>query len=157
MVAGLRKRGKTDVRQITVSTDFETHRLWVNEPTDLYNHCHRRRGPPTCTTGAYRPTKSASPASPFIRVFTDMRKIAPPSLATHGLANDRPVLLQLAGGFGVGPIEELYRGLLSLPMPLQIVGRRRQEHRRPRRTFGDHPAGPPPREKFSASPTRCTT
>jgi processive 1,2-diacylglycerol beta-glucosyltransferase len=42
-------------------------------------------------------------------------------LDRHGLAADRPVVLQLAGGFGVGPIEQLYRGILSIDVPLQVV------------------------------------
>src|SRR5207302_2504192 len=39
----------------------------------------------------------------------------------QGLAEDRPVLLQLAGGFGVGPIEKLFRGLLAIETPLHVV------------------------------------
>jgi processive 1,2-diacylglycerol beta-glucosyltransferase len=42
-------------------------------------------------------------------------------LARLGLAGDRPVVLQLAGGFGVGPVESLYRGLLAVEPPLEIV------------------------------------
>ena len=42
-------------------------------------------------------------------------------LSRQGLAGDRPVVLQLAGGFGVGPIEKLFRGLLEVEIPLQIV------------------------------------
>ena len=34
---------------------------------------------------------------------------------------DRPVILQLSGGFGVGPIAELFRSLLSIELPLEIV------------------------------------
>src|SRR5208283_2657346 len=42
-------------------------------------------------------------------------------LAKHGLADDRPVVLQLAGGFGVGPIEKLYQALLSVDVPIQLA------------------------------------
>ena len=38
----------------------------------------------------------------------------------QGLAGDRPVVLQLAGGFGVGPIEQIFRG--------DPVGRRRRSN-----------------------------
>src|SRR4029453_16065717 len=31
-----RRAGKPSPPQVTVTTDFETHRLWVNEPTDRY-------------------------------------------------------------------------------------------------------------------------
>ncbi|HZU37434.1 MAG TPA: glycosyltransferase, partial [Gemmataceae bacterium] len=39
----------------------------------------------------------------------------------HGLGNDRPVVLQLAGGFGVGPIAKLYQALLAVARPLEVV------------------------------------
>src|SRR5206468_2773152 len=36
-------------------------------------------------------------------------------------ATDRPVLLQLAGGFGVGPIALMYQELLKVEPPIQMV------------------------------------
>jgi processive 1,2-diacylglycerol beta-glucosyltransferase len=42
-------------------------------------------------------------------------------LARLGLVGDRPIVLQLAGGFGVGPIEKLYRALLDVAPPLEVV------------------------------------
>jgi len=42
-------------------------------------------------------------------------------LEAHVHEGDRPVVLQLAGGFGVGPIEKLDRGVLSVEVPLEIV------------------------------------
>src|SRR5262249_54115763 len=36
----------------------------------------------------------------------------------HGLSGDRPVVLQLAGGFGVGPIAKLYQAVLDVAGPL---------------------------------------
>src|SRR5207244_204181 len=43
------------------------------------------------------------------------------AMRSQGLQGDRPILLQLAGGFGVGPIEQLYRGVLEIEVPLEIV------------------------------------
>ena len=42
-------------------------------------------------------------------------------LKKHGLATDRPVILQLSGGFGVGPVEKLFLALMDVEMPLQVV------------------------------------
>ena len=42
-------------------------------------------------------------------------------LAKHGLADDRPVVLQLAGGFGVGPIEKIFQALLDVEQPIELV------------------------------------
>jgi processive 1,2-diacylglycerol beta-glucosyltransferase len=42
-------------------------------------------------------------------------------LRSQGLVGDKTIVLQLAGGFGVGPIEKIYRGLLEIDVPLEIV------------------------------------
>ncbi len=42
-------------------------------------------------------------------------------LARHGLSGDRPIVLQLSGGFGVGPIAKLYRALLEVSRPIELV------------------------------------
>src|SRR5207249_10990217 len=34
---------------------------------------------------------------------------------------DRPIVLQLSGGFGVGPIEKLYRGILQIERPIEVI------------------------------------
>ena len=36
IIAALRADGKLDLPQVTVTTDFETHRLWVNQPCERY-------------------------------------------------------------------------------------------------------------------------
>src|SRR4051812_36029923 len=36
IIASLKRAGQFDTPQITVTTDFETHRLWVNPPCELY-------------------------------------------------------------------------------------------------------------------------
>jgi len=42
-------------------------------------------------------------------------------LARHGLDAERPVVLQLSGGFGVGPIAKLFEALLAVEKPMQLV------------------------------------
>ena len=36
IIASLRKKEELDLPQVTATTDFETHRLWVNQPCDHY-------------------------------------------------------------------------------------------------------------------------
>ena len=36
LISKLRTSGKLNLPQVTVCTDFDTHRLWVNQPTDRY-------------------------------------------------------------------------------------------------------------------------
>jgi processive 1,2-diacylglycerol beta-glucosyltransferase len=119
IIASLRTRGDLATPQITVTTDFETHRLWVNQPCDLY-----------CTAteeGAAYLQHWGVPASatrvtgiPIHPLFSEQKERAA-CLERQGLRGDRPVVLQLAGGFGVGPIEQLYRALLEIDLPLEVV------------------------------------
>ena len=105
--------------QVTATTDFETHRLWVNQPCDRYF---------TATPEGKRYLEHwGVPASdvfvtgiPIHPVFATPKDKAE-CIAKHGLARDRPIVLQLSGGFGVGPIEKIFQGILSVERPIQLV------------------------------------
>jgi processive 1,2-diacylglycerol beta-glucosyltransferase len=119
IIAHLRKEERLTVPQVTVTTDFDTHRLWVNQPCELYCTATdegalylQSWGVPAKTT-----TTTGIPIHP---VFSEPKDRAG-CLARHGLAGDRPIVLQLSGGFGVGPIEKLYRALLDVPEPLDVL------------------------------------
>ena len=119
LVASLRSRGTVRTPQFTVTTDFETHRLWVNQPCDRYFTATEEGAANLQAWGvpAADVTTSGIPVHPDFRRPKDRAEC----LARLGLAGDRPVVLQLAGGFGVGPVESLYRGLLAVEPPLEIV------------------------------------
>ena len=119
IISLLRKDHKIHTPQITVTTDFETHRLWVNQPTDHY-----------CTATeegkAYlhywgvpleNITVTGIPIDPVFAEPKDRQAM----LRSHGLVGDRPIVLQLAGGFGVGPIEKLCQSILSIQRPIELV------------------------------------
>jgi processive 1,2-diacylglycerol beta-glucosyltransferase len=119
IVASLRLAGKLDVPQVTVTTDFDTHRLWVNQPCERYFtatpegalYLHSWGVPADATTAI------GIPVLPSFGRPVDREAI----LSEHGLDGSRPIVLQLAGGFGVGPIQKLFESLLKAPLPLQIV------------------------------------
>jgi processive 1,2-diacylglycerol beta-glucosyltransferase len=119
IIASLRRKGKLAVPQVTATTDFETHRLWVNQPCEHYF---------TATTeGACYLQHWGVPAGdvsvtgiPVHPVFSRPKDRAE-CLRKHGLADDRPVILQLSGGFGVGPIEKLFRAILEVERPIELV------------------------------------
>ena len=119
IIASLRKKGTLKVPQVTATTDFETHRLWVNQPCDRYFTATQEGalylqhwGVPAKDTFA-----TGIPVHPIFSEAKDRQAL----LAKHGLAGDRPIVLQLSGGFGVGPIEKLYQALLNVEVPLQVV------------------------------------
>lgn len=119
IIASLRLRGDLATPQFTVTTDFETHRLWVNQPCERYFTA-------TAEGAAYLehwgvPAGDVRITGIPIHPAFSRSKDRAECLARHGLAGDRPVLLQLAGGFGVGPIAELFRAVLAIEMPLQVV------------------------------------
>lgn len=119
LISKLRTSGKLNLPQVTVCTDFDTHRLWVNQPTDRY----------FCATdeGSLHLQHYGVPAAdidvtgiPIHPVFAEPVDRAR-CLSQQGLTIDRPVLLQLCGGFGVGPVEAVFRSLLAVEKPVQIV------------------------------------
>lgn len=119
LIASLRSKGKFATPVFTVTTDFETHRLWVNQPCDHYFTA-------TDEGAAYLkhwgvPDKDVTVTGIPIHPVFSQTKNREECLARQGLAGDRPIVLQLAGGFGVGPIEEIFRNLLSIETPLEVV------------------------------------
>jgi len=120
IIASLRKKKKLGLPQVTVTTDFETHRLWVNEPCDRYFTATQEGATYLRSWGVPAETDIIPTGIPIHPVFSEP-KDRTECLRRQGLAGDRPIVLQLAGGFGVGPIERLYRGLLDVPEPLELV------------------------------------
>jgi processive 1,2-diacylglycerol beta-glucosyltransferase len=119
LIASLRRKRKLDTPQFTVTTDFETHRLWVNQPCDHYFTATdegaaylQHWGVPVADT-----TVTGIPIHPAFREPRERTAC----LNRLGLRGDRPIMLQLAGGFGVGPIAQIYRGILAIEHPLEIV------------------------------------
>ena len=119
MIASLRSNGELATPHLTVTTDFETHRLWVNQPCDHYFTATdegaaylRHWGVPAGDV-----TVTGIPVHPAFSRPKDRAECR----KKLQLAGDRPVILQLAGGFGVGPIEQLCRGILDVQTPLELL------------------------------------
>jgi processive 1,2-diacylglycerol beta-glucosyltransferase len=119
IIAGLRRRRTIATPQITATTDFDTHRLWVNEPCDHYTTATEEGAVYLASFGIDR-TKITATGIPIHPAFS-RRKDRGACLRRHGLSGDRPIVLQLSGGFGVGPIAKLYRGILQIERPLDVI------------------------------------
>ncbi len=119
IIASLRKKNETTLPHVTVTTDFETHRLWVNQPCDRYFTA-------TLEGSQYLQHWGVPPADTFVTgipihpVFSEP-KDRNACIAKHGLATDRPIILQLSGGFGVGPIAKIFHSLCAIERPIQLV------------------------------------
>jgi processive 1,2-diacylglycerol beta-glucosyltransferase len=119
MIAHLKRKGDFAAPQFTVTTDFETHRLWVNDPCERYFTA-------TAEGAAYLAHWGVPPDTIEVTGIPIHPPFAhPPArdecLARHNLAGDRTIVLQLAGGFGVGPVEKIFQSLLAIDLPLEIV------------------------------------
>lgn len=119
LIGYLRRKGRVALPQMTVTTDFETHRLWVNQPCERYftvteegARYLQRWGVPASDTRV-----TGIPIHPVFARPKDRDECR----ARHGIGGDRPVILQLAGGFGVGPVKELTKSLLAIERPVELV------------------------------------
>lgn len=119
IVAELRRRGVLKCPQVTVTTDFETHRLWVQSPTEHYYTASEEGkayvmewGVPSADV-----TVTGIPVRPAFNAPLDPAMLR----KRYDLAPDQPVVLMLCGGFGVGPTLELLRELLRTPDHVQLV------------------------------------
>jgi processive 1,2-diacylglycerol beta-glucosyltransferase len=119
IIASLRQHKQIEVRQVTVTTDFETHRLWVNQPCERY-FTATEEGSRYLHSWGVPATDTVATGIPIHPVFSAPKDRAA-CLGRLGLVGDRPIVLQLAGGFGVGPIEKLYRALLDVARPMEVV------------------------------------
>lgn len=119
IIANLRRRRKINTPQITVTTDFATHRAWKHDPCDHYTTATEEGAAYLASFGA-DPKRISVTGIPIHPVFAEP-KDRTSCLKKHKLAGDRPIILQLAGGFGVGPIEKLHEALLQIERPIDLV------------------------------------
>lgn len=119
IVAEQRHRGRLHCPQVTVTTDYETHRLWVQQPTERY-FCACELGRAGLESWGVPADAIEVAGIPVRAAFT-----RPPSResarAGHGLVQDRPVVLLSCGAFGVAGSEDIFRELLKLPAGVQCV------------------------------------
>jgi len=119
IIAGLKTQGILKVPQITVPTDFDTHRLWVNQPCERYFTATVEGAEYLAGFGVPRDTITPS-GIPIQPVFADLPE-RDWCLQEHGLQGENPVVLQMSGGFGVGPVEQIMRSILEVERPLELV------------------------------------
>lgn len=119
IVAGMRCRGELTCGQYTVTTDFETHRLWVQEPTERY-YVASEQGRNLLVAWGVEPSRirlTGIPVRSGFRPPEDRGAIR----AALGVAPAAPLVLLLCGGFGVGPVVQTFEELQSRTQSAQIA------------------------------------
>jgi processive 1,2-diacylglycerol beta-glucosyltransferase len=110
--------GAPRVPVYTVVTDFDAHGMWATEPIDGYFVATLEAELSLARWGV-DPRKVRITGIPINPAFAEERSRAECRRA-HGLSDDRPVVLLLAGGFGVGPIEDLFDRALEVCTPIHL-------------------------------------
>ena len=100
-------------------TDYEVHRFWICPGIDRYCVAREENRVHLAALGqpADRIRVTGIPIDPVFARAADL----PALRRKHGIAGDRPVLLVLGGGFGVGPVESLVETLWRSVDGAQIV------------------------------------
>jgi processive 1,2-diacylglycerol beta-glucosyltransferase len=119
IIASIRRDKKISTPHMTVTTDYETHRLWVTDPCDHYCTA-TEEGAAYLEHWGVEGRDISVTGIPIHPAFNEPKQRAT-YLFSQGLVGDRIIVLQLAGGFGVGPVEQIYRALLEIDVPLEIV------------------------------------
>jgi processive 1,2-diacylglycerol beta-glucosyltransferase len=119
LIARLRRKEVVSFPQAVVVTDFDVHGMWISRPCERF----------FVATDEAKANLAAQdvPASdisvtgiPIDPIFSEPLDRAEAAFRL-GLTTDRPIVLQLAGGFGVGSIERIHRAICQIERPLQIV------------------------------------
>ncbi len=131
LIAALTREGRFDAPQLTVVTDYDAHRIWVHDPCARY--CVAGSGAAASLLGHGVPARRVSvtgiPVDPAFASPLDRDA----ARREFGLCGGYPVVVQSAGGHGVGPLEENYRALLASTVPSEIVvvcGRNEESRRK---------------------------
>jgi processive 1,2-diacylglycerol beta-glucosyltransferase len=119
IIGSLRSASSIAVPQVTVTTDFMTHRLWVQEPCEHYFTATEEAAVYLASWGVERERISVT-GIPIHPVFS-RRKARSQCLDAQDIRGDLPVVLLLSGGFGVGPIEEILEATFNVEAPVEVV------------------------------------
>lgn len=119
IVAGMRRRGELSCGQMTVTTDFETHRLWVQEPTERYCVASEQ-GRSLLMGWGVSPDRIRLTGIPVRSGFRPA-EARDDVCRQLGISSSAPLVLLLCGGFGVGPVIRTFEELQAQARGAQIA------------------------------------
>lgn len=119
IISWLLCRQKIQTRHVIVVTDFDVHASWLCRHYDQYFAALDETKEHLVSMGVPRDKVSVSgipidPVFAHLKNKIDMRK-------KYDLDLERPTILVSAGGFGVGPMEELLESLGQLRHSAQVI------------------------------------
>lgn len=119
IIAWLIAKRKLSARNAIVVTDYDVHAMWLCRTVDRYYVAREESAEYLAQIGVAREKVRIAgiPVDPVFALPVE-REAARRHLKLEGNA---PVILIAAGGYGIGPVEQLVRDLLNLQRPWQIV------------------------------------
>ncbi|HEY6194677.1 MAG TPA: glycosyltransferase, partial [Candidatus Eisenbacteria bacterium] len=115
----IRGRGRLDVPLHVVITDFTAHPLWAYPHVDRYFVASDAVAEELAGHGVPRGRIEVTgiPVDPRFALVNGRAGVR----TRFGLSNERPLVLVMGGGAGVGPMAELAERLASLPSAPQVL------------------------------------
>ena len=119
ILAWLSAKKKLRARHAIVVTDFDVHALWLCKTVDRYYVALDESAEYLARIGVPREKLRVTgiPVDPLFAVPGEREKVR----QRYGLDPRAAVILVAAGGYGVGPVQELVNDLLALKRNWQIV------------------------------------
>jgi processive 1,2-diacylglycerol beta-glucosyltransferase len=119
ILAWLIAKKKLRARHVIVVTDYDVHAMWLCRTVDRYNVALPESVEYLAGIGVPREKLRVTgiPIDPRFEVPVSRQE----ARRKLGLSEGPRVLLISAGGYGVGPVEQLVKDLLALGRPWQIV------------------------------------
>jgi processive 1,2-diacylglycerol beta-glucosyltransferase len=119
ILAWLIAKRKLRAHNAIVVTDYDVHAMWLCRTVDRYYVAMDEAAEYLARIGVPRETLRIT-GIPIDPLFAKPLERA--AARKHlGLAAEATVILVAAGGYGIGPVEQLVRDLLALQRPWQIV------------------------------------
>jgi processive 1,2-diacylglycerol beta-glucosyltransferase len=119
ILAWLIAKKKLRARHVIVVTDYDVHAMWLCRTVDRYDVALAESAEYLTGIGVPREKLRVTgiPIDPLFEMPVEKQE----ARKKLGLSGASSVLLISAGGYGVGPVEQLVKDLLALVRPWQIV------------------------------------
>jgi len=119
IIAWLIAKNKLRAHNAIVVTDYDVHAMWLCQTVDRYYVAMDEAAEYLAGIGVAREKLRVTgiPIDPLFAAPADRAE----ARKHLGLDNDAKIILIAAGGYGIGPVEQLVSDLLALGQPWQLV------------------------------------
>lgn len=117
LISRLRRADVVRLPHAAVVTDFDVHGLWINEPCERFFVATDEARAKLVAVGIENAVVTGIPIDPIFAQKRDRHD----AIKRLGFAVDRPIVLQMGGGFGIGSIERIHQSICEIDRALQVI------------------------------------